>query len=461
MTSTIEALRSSMTGSVILPGDEEYDAARAIWNADIDRRPAAVARCRTSDDVAAALRFAQQEGLEVAVRGGAHSTSGNSVCEGGLMIDLSAMREIRVDPERRRALVGGGATWAEVDGATQAYGLAVTGGTISHTGVAGLALGGGMGWMTKQHGLSCDNLVSADVVLADGRRVHASADEHPDLFWAIRGGGGNFGVVTAFEFALHPVGPEVHLGLFFWGIDDSVAALALIRDVAPTLPDDTSLLVAAALSAPPLPAVPEQHHFALGHALIVVGFGSGDDRARAVAPIREQLAPLFEIVTPIPYAELQLMLDAAAPWGVHAYEKTVDVDELSDDVIATLTDFAARKTSPMSFVPIFRLDGAFCRVGEDETAFGGRRTPHYSMHLNATSPDPAALPADRNWVRSLWDALRPLAQSDGGYINFIGEADDERVRAAYGPRKYERLARIKAEYDPGNVLHRNANIKPS
>lgn len=240
--------------------------------------------------------------------------SGNAVSEGGLMIDLSAMCEVRVDPERRRAVVGGGATWAEMDGATQAHGLAVTGGTISHTGVAGLTLGGGMGWMTKQHGLSCDNLVSADVVLADGRRVHASSDEHPDLFWAIRGGGGNFGVVTAFEFALHPVGPEVHLGLFFWGIDDSVAALALIRDVVHALPDDTSSLVAAALSAPPLPAVPEQHHFALGHALMVVGFGSGDDHARTVAPIREQLAPLFEIVTPIPYAELQLMLDASAPW---------------------------------------------------------------------------------------------------------------------------------------------------
>jgi FAD/FMN-containing dehydrogenase len=465
MTSTtsgrVEALRSAMAGPVLLPGDEGYDKARAIWNGDIDRRPTAVAQCRTPDDVAAALRFAQQEGLEVAVRGGAHAFSGNAVCDDGLMIDLSAMREVRVDPESRRAVVGGGATWVDVDGATQAHGLAVTGGTVSHTGVAGLTLGGGMGWLTKKLGLTCDNLVSADVVSADGRCVHASPDEHPNLFWAIRGGGGNFGVVTAFEFALHPVGPEVHLGLFFWSMDDSVAALTLCRDVIPALPDDASALIAAALHAPPLPAVPEQHHFTPGHALIVVGFGSADDHARAVAPIRERLEPLFEIVTPIPYTELQLMLDPAAPWGVRAYEKTLDVDNLSDDVIATVTELATRKTSPMSFMPIFYLDGAFCRVSEDDTAFGGRRTPHYAMHLAAVSPDADGLAADRNWVRSMWEALRPLAQSDGGYVNFMGEATDDRVRAAYGPQKYERLARIKAEYDPGNILHRNANIKPA
>ena len=288
------------------------------------------------------------------------------------------------------------------------------------------------------------------------------AEEHPDLFWAIRGGGGNFGVVTAFEFALHPVGPEVHLGLFFWGIDDSVAALAMIRDVLPTLPDDTSSLVAAALSAPPLPAVPEQHHFALGHALLIVGFGSGDDHARVVAPIREQLAPLFEIVTPIPYAELQLMLDASAPWGVHAYEKTVDVDDITDDVIAIahrvrLHARHHRCRSCRSFAWTGR-SAESARTRRRSAGGGPRTTP---CTCAATSPDPAALPADRNWVRSLWDALRPLAQSDGGYVNFIGEVDDERVRAAYGPQKYERLARIKAEYDPGNVLHRNANIKPA
>jgi FAD/FMN-containing dehydrogenase len=465
MTSTmsdgVEALRSAMAGAVLLPGDEGYDKARAIWNGDIDRRPTVVAQCRTPDDVASALRFAQQVGLEVAVRGGGHAFSGNAVCDSGLMVDLSAMREVQVDPQRGRAQVGGGATWADLDGATQAHGLAVTGGTVSHTGVAGLTLGGGMGWLTKKLGLTCDNLVSAEVVLADGRIVHASPDEHPDLFWAIRGGGGNFGVVTTFEFALHPVGPEVHLGLFFWSLDDSVAALTLCRDTIPTLPDDANALIAAALHAPPLPAVPEQHHFTPGHALIVIGFGSADDHARAIAPFRERLAPLFEIVTPIPYTELQLLLDPSAPWGVRAYEKTLDVDNLSNDVITTITELATHKTSPMSFIPIFYLNGAFCRVGDGDTAFGGRRTPHYAMHLAAVSPDADGLAADRNWVRSIWDALRPLAQSDGGYVNFMGDADNDRVRAAYGPQKYERLARIKADYDPGNVLRRNANIKPA
>jgi FAD/FMN-containing dehydrogenase len=219
----IETLRSASVGPVLLDGDEGYDQARSIWNGDIDRRPAVIASCRTPDDVAAALAYAQQVGLEVAVRGGGHAFSGSSVCDGGLMVDLSPLREVRVDPQRRRAVVGGGCRWADLDGATQAHGLAVPGGVISHTGVAGLTLGGGMGWLTRQFGLSCDNLAAAEVVLVDGRRVRATADEHPDLFWAIRGGGGNFGVVTEFEFALHEVGPEVHLGMFFWAQDDSVA----------------------------------------------------------------------------------------------------------------------------------------------------------------------------------------------------------------------------------------------
>jgi FAD/FMN-containing dehydrogenase len=377
------------------------------------------------------------------------------------MIDLSRMRDVRVDPARRRAQVGGGASWADVDGATQAHGLAVTGGVISHTGVGGLTLGGGMGWLARKLGLSCDNLVSAAVVLPDGRCVRASAEEEPDLFWAIRGGGGNFGVVTEFEFVLHEVGPEVHLGLFFWSLDDSVAALTLCRDVIPTLPEETGALIAGALNAPPLPAVPEQHHFALGHALIVVGFGSAEEHARAVAPVREQLPPLFEIVTPLPYTALQQMLDDSAPWGVRGYEKALDLDDLSDDAIAVLTELTPRKASPQSFMPIFHLAGAYARVGDDDTAFGGSRTPHYVVNIAAQSPDPDGLLADRTWVRSVWDALRPLARNEGGYVNFMAEADEDRIRTSYGPDKYERLAGLKARYDPGNVLHRNANIKPA
>jgi FAD/FMN-containing dehydrogenase len=457
----IDALRATHSGPVLLPGDDGYDEARTVWNGDIDRRPAVIARCRTADDVAAALRTAQENGLEIAVRGGGHAFSGRAVCDDGLMVDLSLMREVRVDPVGRRAVAGGGATQADVDAATQAHGLATTGGTISHTGVGGLALGGGMGWLTHKMGLMIDNLVAAEVVVPDGRCLRASADEHPDLFWAVRGGGGNFGVVTAFEFALHPVGPEVHLGLLFYAQSDSVAALTMCRELFPTLSDDAGLLIGAALNAPPLPAVPEEHHFAPGHAVMVVGAGTAEEHAAAVAPFRERLRPLFEIVTPIPYVALQQMLDAAAPFGTSAYEKSLDIEELTDDVIAVLTESAARKASPMSFLPIFYLSGAFCRVGEDETAFSGSRTPHYAIHMAGISPDPSGLDVERAWVRSLWDSLRPLVRSDGAYVNFIGDVGEDQIRDAYGAAKYDRLARIKAEYDPGNVLHRNANIKPA
>jgi FAD/FMN-containing dehydrogenase len=455
----IEALRAAMTGPVLVPGDEGYDKGRSLWNGAFDRRPAVIAQCHNQDDVVAALAFGRESGLEIAVRGGGHSFSGASAVDDGLMINLSEMNSVAVDPECRRAVVGGGATLADLDAATQEHGLAVTGGVISHTGVAGLTLGGGMGHLSRKHGLTIDNLEAADVVLADGRCVRASATEHPDLFWALRGGGGNFGIVTSFEFRLHPVGPIVNLALLFWAAKDGTAALRLCRDVIPTLPSDISVLIAGGLNAPPLPVVPEEHRGALGHALIVVGYGTPEEHAAAIAPIRQQLAPLFEVVTPIPYAGLQGMLDDAAPWGIAAYERSIDLDELTDDAISVIVEQAPRKNSPMSFFPIFRLDGAFSEVDDAATAFGGSRAPHYVMDIAAPCPDPAMLPAEREWARATWDMLRPLATSSGSYVNFLGEPDDDRVRAAYGA-KYERLARIKAAYDPGNLLHHNANIKP-
>jgi FAD/FMN-containing dehydrogenase len=464
MTQTVredpEVLRAAMTGPVIAPGDNGYDEARSVWNGDIDRHPAIVARCQSAADVAAALAFGQERGLEISVRGGGHGFSGNAVCDAGLMIDLSSMRGVSVDPERRRAVVGGGATLADLDGATQKYGLAVTGGTVSHTGVGGLTLGGGLGWLTRMCGLSIDNLESAEVVLPDGRIVRAAADSHPDLFWALRGGGGNFGVVTSFEFRLHQVGPEVHLALFFWGLDQGTEALRTAREVIPALPEATGALIAVALNAPPAPFVPEQYHFAPGHALIVVGFGTAEEHAQAIAPIRTTCPPLFEFVTPIPYAGLQQMLDDSAPWGIRGYEKALYLDDLTDDAIAVLVDRAADKTSPMSFAPIFWLGGAYCRVRDEDTAYGGRRRPQYAVNIAAISPDAEPLAADRAWVRSLWDALRPLAGDAGSYVNFMADQDDDRVRASYGA-KYDRLARIKAQYDPGNVLRRNVNIKPA
>ena len=457
----LRALQDALGGPLLVRDDQGYDDARSIWNGDIDRSPAAIARCRNADDVALALAYAQRSGLEVAVRGGGHGFSGSAVCEGGMMIDLSLLNQVVVDPERRRARVGGGATLADLDAATQGHGLAVTGGVISHTGVGGLTLGGGMGWLTRKLGLSIDNLESAQVVLVDGRCVRASAEEHPDLFWAIRGGGGNFGVVTEFEFRLSPVGPLVHLGLLFWGLDQGREGLRAARDAISALTDDSGSLIAVALNAPPAPFVPEQYHFAPGHALIIVGFGSEDDHARALAPAREACPPLFEFVTPIPYTAVQQMLDESAPWGIRGYEKALYLDDLTDDAIDLLAARAGDKASPMSFAPIFRLDGAYSRVDDDATAYGGRRAPQYVVNIAAIAPDAETLAADRAWVRSVWDELRPLAGDAGGYVNFMAEADEDRVRASYGQSTYDRLSQIKTVYDPGNVLHRNANIKPS
>ncbi|WP_280253427.1 FAD-binding oxidoreductase [Nocardia abscessus] len=458
--SDLEGLRSTMDGPVYGPADTGYDRARAIWNADIDRHPAVIAQCLSPRDVAAALAFARDRALEISVRGGAHSYSGTAVGEGGLMINLSALKGVAVNPETEHARVGGGATMADLDAATQAHGLAVTGGIISDTGVGGLTLGGGMGWLTRMAGLAIDNLVSAQVVLADGQVVRASETENAELFWALRGGGGNFGVVTEFEYRLHHVGPEVHLGLFFWDMPDGTDALRLIREFIPTLPRRSGALIALAMSAPPAPFVPERYHGRAGHALIVVGFGTAQEHAAAVAPIRDALPPLFEFISPIPYAGLQRMLDEAAPWGIRGYEKALDLDDFSNDVIAVLTEKAAEKTAPLSFIPIFPLNGAFSTVGEDDTAFGGARTPHYGCNINAIAPDTETLALDREWVRRTWEALRPMASNHGGYVNFMADADHGRVRESYGSAKYAKLARIKSRYDPGNVFHRNANIAP-
>lgn len=457
----IATLRDGFAGTVLTPADAGYEANRPswVWNGDIDRRPAIVAGCKTADDVAAAVRIARESGSELTVRGGGHSFSGSAICDGGVMIDLSRMREVRVDPEARTAICGGGTTLAELDAAAQVHGLATPGGTISHTGVAGLTLGGGFGWLTGMFGLSADNLIGADVVLADGRQVRASDVEHPDLFWALRGGGGNFGVVTSFEFRLHPVGPLVNLGMFFWGLEDGDKALRLGRDLRPTLPRASNLMLAV-LNAPPAPFVPEQHHFRPGYAVVVAGFASPEEHAELVAPLRAA-DPLFEFVTPLPYTELQKMLDGAAPWGIRAYEKALYVDEFTDEIIAVTTEHAPRKSSPMSICPIFSMDGAFCDAGEDDIAFGGSRTPKYAFNMAAITDNPDVMPAERAWVRDFWEALTPHARESAGYVNFMNEFDEDRVRAAYGPAKYDRLARIKADYDPDNAFHHNQNIKPA
>lgn len=457
----VNALRAQLAGRVIDESAIDYDAARSVWNGNVDRRPAVIVRCAGTSDVAAAIAYGREQRLRISVRGGAHGFWGAAEAEGGLVIDLSELRGVSVDPGSRRAWCSGGATMADLDAATQRHGLAVTGGMISHTGVGGLTLGGGLGWLVHQAGLTVDNLLCAEVVTADGRTLGVSADEHPDLFWALRGGGGNFGVVTGFEFRLHEVGPVVHLSLFFWELSQGVEALRVGRDVAGSLPRNAGWHLVAGLTAPPAPFVPAQYHGKPGYALLIAGFGPAREHNRLIAAIRQSLPPLFEFVTSLPYVELQKFLDEAAPWGIHAYDKSLCLRELSDDAIAVLAEHAPRKRSPMSLIPIFSLGGAFGDIGEHDTALGASRATRFVVNLAAVAPDTGLLASDRAWVRSAWRELVPHACDSGGYLNFMADDDAGQVQAAYGPVKYARLAQIKAHYDADNVFRVNANIEPA
>jgi hypothetical protein len=460
MRGSIDGLRAAMCGPVIGPAEEDYDQARRVWNADIDRRPAVIARCASPADVAAAVTFAATNGLEVTVRGGAHSMSGASVADDGLMVDLSRLNQVSADPQAKRARAGGGALLAGLDAATQAHGLAVPAGTVSHTGVGGLTLGGGMGWLTRQAGLSIDHLASAQVVTADGQIQRAAADENPDLFWAIRGGGGNFGVVTEFEFRLHKVGPIVQAGLLFWDLEHGPSVLRLAREIIATLPRELNIIIAG-VNAPPAPFVPAQHHHQPGYALAVAGFGSARQHEQVLARIRQALPPLWELTTPMPYVALQQLLDEVGAWGFHTYDKGTYLADLSDQAIEVVADHLPRKNSPLSVLEFYRLDQAYSQAGDDDTAFSGGRSPRFAVFIIATCPTPDLLAADRAWARSFWQALRPHSLGAGSYVNAMTEFDDDRVRAAYGPAKYHRLAKIKAKYDPQNLFHHNATIQPA
>ena len=451
-------LRSAMTGAVLEPGDAEYDEARRVWNAAIDARPALIAQCASAEDVAAAVTYAVRNGLEIAVRGGAHGASGKATVDDGMMINLGAMNTVAVDPENRRVRAGGGALLKDVIDATQEHALAMPVGLIGHTGVGGLTLGGGMGWLTRMHGLSLDNMVSAEVVTADGRILRASDTENPDLFWAIRGGGGNFGVVTEFEFALHPVGPIVHLGMLFYGLDQGRDVLRMAQDICPSLPPQIGVVVAA-LNAPPAPFVPAEHQLQPGYAVMLVGFASPEEHAAVAGRVRERLAPVWEFVTPMPYAALQQMLDEANAWGFYVYEKGGHITALSDAVIDVVADHVPQKISPLSALLFYLVDGRYSSVGDEDTAYAGERTPGWYVFPLAVCPAPEMLPGEREWVRSLYAALEPHLLKRT-YPNTIYE-DGSDNRAVYGPAKYDRLAQIKRMYDPDNVFHRNVNIKPA
>ncbi|HSV47709.1 MAG TPA: FAD-binding oxidoreductase [Ramlibacter sp.] len=444
-------------GEILRPGDAGYDAARAIWNGAIDRRPAFIVRCRTTAEVAAAVRFAAESGLLLAVRAGGHSIPGWSVCEGGVMIDLSPMQGIAVDPLRRIARAEPGLLWHDYDAAVQAHGLASTGGEISHTGVAGLTLGGGIGWLSRRHGLACDHLVEAEVVLADGRIVIADAHENADLFWALRGGGGNFGIVTRFTFRLHPVAPMM-AGLCMWPAERAPQVLAHFDALARSAPQELSL-VAALASAPPAPFVPPQLQFKPVVGIAACYVGQVEDGARAVQAIRDFGAPPIDTFSVQNYVDIQQWFDAGVPHGLHYHCRSEWLNPLDGDAIAALVQAGRNMTSPMSQILVRQMGGATARVSPDATAFSFRTAEHMVMIASVWQPRDAGAPRHRDWCRGTWSALRPWS-AGGGYVNHLDGEGEGRTREAYGAGNWERLVAVKRKYDPGNLFRMNQNIRP-
>ena len=445
-------------GRLISADHADYDVARAVWNGAIDRRPRLIARCTGTADVIAAVRFARDHDLEIALRGGGHNVAGTASCDGGIVIDLSVMRGVRVDPANRRALVQGGALWGDVDHETQAHGLATTGGIVSHTGVGGLTLGGGVGWLMRRHGLTVDNLLAADVVTADGELLHASVDEHPDLFWALRGGGGNFGVVTSFEFGLHSVGPIVLAGPILWDARDVRDVLRFYRDFVREAPNELGTVVKFG-TAPPLPSIPEHLHW---RRVVTVGTcyaGSIKDGEQALRPLRTFRTPLLDLAGPTPYVRFQGALDSTVVHGWMYYWKSTYLPELSDDLIEVMAEHAFSCISPRSYVAMFHLKGAVSRVAHGETAFGNRQASHAITLDGVWRAGEHFGERDTAWARAFFAALGRFGE--GVYVNFLdGDEGPERVREAYGDSVYDRLVEVKSRYDPGNVFHHNQNIRP-
>ncbi|HEX2358640.1 MAG TPA: FAD-binding oxidoreductase [Solirubrobacterales bacterium] len=460
-TTAFDGLGGSFRGELLLPTSPGYDTARRIWNGAIDRRPACIARCTGVADVAAAVRFARDRDLEIAVRGGGHNVAGTAVCDDGVVIDLSAMRAVSVDPVERTALVQGGALWGDVDHETQAYGLATTGGIVGHTGVGGLSLGGGIGFLMRKHGLTVDNLLAAEVVTAEGSIVRASADEHPDLFWALRGGGGNFGVVTSFRFALHSLGPTAVAGPVFWAADDTTDVLRFYRDFAAEAPDELGTVVRLG-TVPPLPVIPEDLHWRPAIAVICCYAGAPEDGIEVVRPLKEFGTPIVDLLAPSPYAAFQGGLDDTVLHGWHYYWKATNLAGLSNDAITVIADHAYAATSPRSYAAMFHMGGAVARAPREATAYAGRDVAHNIIIDAVWLPDESGehAAAETAWARRFLQALQPH-RAGGVYVNFLDSDDDSsRVREAYGDQIYRRLAEVKAKYDPDNAFHHNKNIQP-
>ncbi len=453
----VEVDEAAFRGHLIRPGAPDYELHRKIWNGSIDRLPALIVRCAGVSDVIAAVKLGQASKLPVAVRSGGHSFPGLSVADGALVVDLSPLKGVRVDPEKRTARVQAGVLLGELDQETQAFGLAVPSGIVTHTGVAGLTLGGGIGWIMRKHGLTIDQLVAVDLVTADGEFVKASADENPDLFWGVRGGGGNFGIVTEFEFRCVPLGTQVLAGPIFWPMEQSGEVLRFYRDWVAEAPDELMTIIVHR-KAPALPFVPPELHGKLVVMVVCCWVGELEAGETFIRPLREFGSPVADVCLPKPYLTHQAMFDPGFVPGRWYYFKSCEIGELSDEIIDITVERSLQIESPLTSYPIWQMGGAVGRVRDDQTAFNGRRAS-FTYNIGASTESSAGFDEEREWVRSFWSALEPWHQ--GVYVNFLGDEGTDRVRQAYGPEKYERLRALKQKYDPDNFFRINQNISPS
>ena len=453
---TLGEFAQSLRGELLRPGDPSYDEARSIWNGAHDKKPALIVRCHGVADVLAGVEFARSEGLTIAVRGGGHSIPGFSTSDGGVVLDLSPMNAVRVDPNRRTITAQAGCLWSDVDAEAQAFGLALTGGLVSTTGVAGFTLGGGIGWLVRRCGLTCDNLVGADIVTADGQYLHVSEDEHPELLWALRGGGGNFGVVTSFEFRAHEVGPTVYAGIVFYRGEDVAAVLQGFREAAAAAPDELSMAVNLT-TAPPLPFLPEEVHGKPIIAVLGVWSGRAEDGDAATRPFRALAPVVVDLFSPMPYVAMQGLLDPLYPRGMWNYFRSAFFADLDDATAEGLMSSYSQVPNEVSELHIHHLGGAMGRVSADATAFG-TRDRDFILNVVARTPGAEGFDGVVEWARSACAKLGPDAAS---YVNFTGEASEDRVRASYPAATYARLVAVKDRYDPTNLFRLNQNIPPS
>jgi FAD/FMN-containing dehydrogenase len=453
----VAELQAGFRGQIVARGDSSFDEHRRVWNGSISRRPALITRCAGVADVIGTVRFGRQHGLPTAVRSGGHSFPGLSVADDALVIDLSLMKGVRVDPEARTARVQAGVLLGELDRETQAFGLAAPSGIVTHTGVAGLTLGGGIGWIMRKHGLSVDRLRSVDLVTADGEFVKASHDENADLFWGVRGGGGNFGIVTEFEFDLVPLGPTVLAGPIFWPMENSREVLRFYRDWVAEAPDELMTIVVHR-KAPPLPFVPQELHGKPVVMVICCWVGDIEEGERFIKPLREFGSPVADVCTPKPYLTHQAMLDPSFVPGRWYYMRSCDVDELTDEVIDVTAEHSLKINSPLTSFPIWQMGGAVSQVRDDETSFNGRHAG-FTYNITCCTEVSDGFAAEREWVLNFWSALEPWHTTV--YVNFLMDEGEDRIRQAYGTEKYDRLKALKRKYDPDNFFRINQNIPPS